>query len=123
MGEDNTYNIQANIIRADLTLSLQLPKLAFLFAENEQFVGEWQLLDIGLSEEAINEKETDFVLAEHGDMPPMLKVRSKFCAQGKLRPGLADSRFARNGGSLGACGTRLSAFRHRVADCPYSFLQ
>ena len=59
MGEDNTYNIQANIIRADLTLSLQLPKLAFLFAENEQFVGEWQLLDIGLSEEAINEKETD----------------------------------------------------------------
>ena len=53
MGEDNTYNIQANIIRADLTLSLQLPKLAFLFAENEPFVGEWQLLDIGLSEEAI----------------------------------------------------------------------
>ena len=45
MGEDNTYNIQANIIRADLTLSLQLPKLAFLFAENEPFVGEWQLLD------------------------------------------------------------------------------
>ena len=38
MGEDNTYNIQANIIRADLTLSLQLPKLAFLFAENEQWV-------------------------------------------------------------------------------------
>ena len=60
MGEDNTYNIQANIIRADLTLSLQLPKLAFLFAENEPFVGEWQLLDIGLSEEAITEKETDF---------------------------------------------------------------
>lgn len=76
MGEDNTYNIQANIIRADLTLSLQLPKLAFLFAENEPFVGEWQLLDIGLSEEAITEKETDFALTEHEDMASVLAARA-----------------------------------------------
>ena len=47
MGEDNTYNVHTNIVRAHLTLSLQLPKLAFLFAENEPYVGEWQLLDIG----------------------------------------------------------------------------
>ena len=38
MGEDNTYNIQTNIVHAHLTLSLQLPKLAFLFAENEPYV-------------------------------------------------------------------------------------
>ena len=53
MGEDNTYNVHTNIVRAHLTLSLQLPKLAFLFAENEPYVGEWQLLDIGLSEDVI----------------------------------------------------------------------
>ena len=45
MGEENTFNVKANIIRAQLTLSLQLPKLAFLFAENSEFVGEWKLLD------------------------------------------------------------------------------
>ena len=105
MGEDNTYNIQANIIRADLTLSLQLPKLAFLFAENEQFVGEWQLLDIGLSEEAINEKETDFVLAEHGDMPPMLKVRSKFAHKGNFGRALLIA------GSQGMAGASVLAAR------------
>lgn len=33
MGEDNSNNIRQNIIRADLTLSIQLPKLSFLFAE------------------------------------------------------------------------------------------
>ena len=38
MGEDNTYNVHTNIVRAHLTLSLQLPKLAFLFAENEPYV-------------------------------------------------------------------------------------
>ena len=105
MGEDNTYNIQANIIRADLTLSLQLPKLAFLFAENEQFVGEWQLLDIGLSEEAINEKETDFALTEHGDMPPMLKVRSKFAHKGNFGRALLIA------GSQGMAGASVLAAR------------
>ena len=62
MGEENTFNVRANIVRADVTLSLQLPKLAFLFAENQEFVGEWELLDIGLSEDAIEETDTDYFL-------------------------------------------------------------
>ena len=44
MGEDNTFNTASAIVRADLTLSLQLPKLSFFFAENEAYVGEWRLL-------------------------------------------------------------------------------
>ena len=38
MCEDNTYNIRQNMIRADVTLSIQLPKLSFLFPENEDIV-------------------------------------------------------------------------------------
>ena len=60
MCEDNTYNVSSAIVRADLTLSLQLPKLAFLFAENEAYVGEWRLLDIRLSAEAIAHTPTDY---------------------------------------------------------------
>ncbi|MDE6806840.1 MAG: NAD(P)H-hydrate epimerase, partial [Prevotella sp.] len=45
MTEDNTYNVQANIVRADLTLTLQQIKLSFLFAENQQFIGELKVLD------------------------------------------------------------------------------
>ena len=52
MGEDNTYNVRANTIRADLTLTLQQPKLSFLFAENQQYVGRFKTLDIGISAEA-----------------------------------------------------------------------
>lgn len=29
MGEDNTYNIRQNIMRADVTLSIQLPNFRF----------------------------------------------------------------------------------------------
>ena len=105
MGEDNTYNIQANFIRADLTLSLQLPKLAFLFAENEPFVGEWQLLDIGLSEEAITEKETDFALTEHEDIASVLKPRGKFAHKGSFGRALLIA------GSQGMAGASVLAAR------------
>ena len=105
MGGDNTYNIQANIIRADLTLSLQLPKLAFLFAENAPFVGEWQLLDIGLSEEAIEEKETDFALTEHEDVASMLKPRGKFAHKGNFGRALLIA------GSQGMAGASVLAAR------------
>lgn len=105
MGEDNTYNVQSNIVRADLTLSLQLPKLAFLFAENEPFVGEWRLLDIGLSEEAMEEMETDFYLSEHEDMPGLLKPRTKFAHKGNFGRALLIA------GSQGMAGASVLAAR------------
>ena len=78
MGEENTFNVKANIIRAQLTLSLQLPKLAFLFAENSEFVGEWKLLDINLSREAIEETESNYALLEAEEIHALIKPRNTF---------------------------------------------
>lgn len=105
MGEDNTYNVSSNIIRADLTLSLQLPKLAFLFAENAPYVGEWQLLDIGLSEDAMEEMETNFCLLENEDMPHLLKPRGKFAHKGNFGRALLIA------GSQGMAGASVLAAR------------
>lgn len=102
-GEDNTYNIQAHIIRANLTLSLQLPKLAFLFAENAPYVGEWRLLDIGLSQEAIEQTEADYVLTENDDILPMLKPRGKFAHKGNFGRALLIA------GSQGMAGASVLA--------------
>jgi NAD(P)H-hydrate epimerase len=82
MGEDNTYNIRTNIVRADLTLSLQLPKLAFLFAENANVLGEWDLLDIGISSEAIEETDTNYEILEADEIRSLMKVRSRFDHKG-----------------------------------------
>lgn len=103
MGEDNTYNIQSCIVQADLTLSLQLPKLAFLFAENEPYVGEWQLLDIGLSEEAMDEMETDFCLLDNEEMPYLVKSRTKFAHKGDFGRALLIA------GSQGMAGASVLA--------------
>ena len=103
MGEDNSFNVSSCIVRADLTLSLQLPKLAFLFAENELFVGEWRLLDIGLSQEAIDALSTDYALTEPADMALLLKPRDKFAHKGKFGRALLIA------GSLGMAGASVLA--------------
>lgn len=103
MGEENTFNVRANIIRAHLTLSLQLPKLAFLFAENQEFVGEWELLDIGLSEDAIEDTDTDYFLLEGEDMQYLLKPREKFAHKGDFGRALLIA------GSQGMAGASVLA--------------
>lgn len=103
MGEDNTYNVHSCIVQAHLTLSLQLPKLAFLFPENQIYLGQWQLLDIGLSEEAIDEIDTHFYLVENEDMPYLLKSRTKFAHKGDFGRALLIA------GSQGMAGASVLA--------------
>lgn len=105
MGEENTFNIKANIIRATLTLSLQLPKLSFLFAENAEFVGEWRLLDIQLSPEAIEETETNYELLEVEDIQVLIKPRPQFAHKGTFGHGLLVA------GSYGMAGASTLAAR------------
>ena len=59
MGEGNEP-MQQMIVLATLTLTLQFPKLSLLLAENEPFVGELKVLDIGLSSEAIANTPSEF---------------------------------------------------------------
>lgn len=105
MCEENTFNIRANIIRANLTLSLQLPKLSFLFAENAEFVGEWKLLDIQLSPEAIEETETNYELLEVEDIQVLIKSRPQFAHKGIFGHALLIA------GSYGMAGASILAAR------------
>lgn len=101
MGEDNSHNIPANIIRADLTLTLQLPKLSFLFAENEPYVGKWQRLDIGLSEEGMDGISSDYYLTGSDDIAYLMKPRGKFTHKGSYGRALLIA------GSLGMAGASV----------------
>lgn len=88
MGEDNAGNLPAHIIRAQLTLTLQTPKLSFLFAENAPYVGEWEVLDIGLNEEAMEEMATNFYLTEPEETDGWVKPREKFAHKGDFGRGM-----------------------------------
>lgn len=72
------------VFNADYTLSFQFPKLAFLWPENEFYVGEWHILDIGLSEKYISETETPFYFLTHSFIKSLYRHRAKFSHKGSF---------------------------------------
>ncbi len=70
------------IVRADLTLTFQFPRLAFMFAQFDMFVGRWHILDIGLHPVAIEKASTNRFLIEPANLKSWLKVRSTFAHKG-----------------------------------------
>ncbi|AMR27927.1 hypothetical protein A0257_13065 [Hymenobacter psoromatis] len=52
----------APVVRAAHTISFGLPKLAFLLPQNAEFVGEWHVVDIGLSPDFIAQADTPWHL-------------------------------------------------------------
>ena len=69
-------------VKADFTYTLQFPKPAFFFAENEIFIGEWKVIDIQLSADAIQEMPTCYNYIETADAKNRLKERSLFSHKG-----------------------------------------
>ncbi len=80
--EDNRSNNHKHIIRANYTLTFQFPKLAFMFASNDQYVGQWYLLDIGLDADAIRQANTRFFFLQSSDVKALYRPRRKFAHKG-----------------------------------------
>ncbi len=87
------------IIKADYTLSFQFPKLSFLLPENEVYVGNWEILDIGLSPKFINSVATTNYFLVREDIIPLLLGRAKFSHKGTFGHALI---IAGSKGSMGA---------------------
>ncbi len=106
--EDNSTN-DNSIIRADYTFTFQLPKLAFLFPENDKYVGEWQLLNIGLNQDFINAQETPWHFLLPDDLKSGYKFRKKFDHKGTFGHGLLIA------GSYGKSGAAVLASKAALA--------
>lgn len=88
MGEDNSRNEQEAIIRADYTFTFQFPKLAFMFPENYPFVGEWEIVDIGLCPEIVRSLPTDYFYLSEDFISGLLPRPGKFAHKGTNGHGL-----------------------------------
>ena len=105
MCEDNTYNVMNHIVKANYTFTLQYPKLAFFFAENEQYVGQWEVLDIGVKDPMTEETHSPYYFTEQADLLPLLKSRSKFAHKGSVGHALLIA------GKRGMAGAAILAAR------------
>lgn len=105
MAEDNTYNVRANIIRATLTLTLQQPKLSFLFPENQQYIGRLRTLDIRISSEGIANTDAQYVMVEEQTIRSLIMPRNAFANKGTMGHALLIA------GSYGMGGAAILAAR------------
>ncbi|MBO5157718.1 MAG: NAD(P)H-hydrate dehydratase [Prevotella sp.] len=103
MPEDNTYNVRANMIRADITLTLHQKKLSFFFAENQQITGEVRTLDIGLHEKGMEEMSAVYSIMEENEVCRRLLTRDDFAHKGQMGNALLVA------GSAGMCGAAILA--------------
>jgi ADP-dependent NAD(P)H-hydrate dehydratase / NAD(P)H-hydrate epimerase len=103
MSERNENKATENIIKARLTLTFQFPKISFLFAENAIYTGRWEVLDIKLHQEAIENTPSNYFLTDKETVTRIVKRRSKFSHKGDFGHALLIA------GSYGKMGASLLA--------------
>ncbi len=70
------------IVKAQYTISFQVPKLAFMLPQHEEYVGDWYILYIGLSRECIEATETNYYYSDEHLIKTLVRTRSKFSHKG-----------------------------------------
>lgn len=76
MCESNINNDPSHIVRADLTLTFQNPKLSQLMDDNYQYVGALEILDIGLSKSYSDQLFTPYQLIDTSLVSSLRRYRS-----------------------------------------------
>ena len=98
-----TAHSSSPILKADYTLTFQFPKLAFMFPEYDPYVGKWEVLDINLHKDFIDNAETLNFYATEDVVKPILRKRAKFSHKGTYGHALLVA------GSSGKTGAALLA--------------
>lgn len=71
-----------SVIRAQLVITFQRPKLNFLLPESEEFVGQFITADIGLNEHFIQETDSPYFFLTENDISERLHNRKPFSHKG-----------------------------------------
>ena len=79
--EWNAGTNHRDMVHADLTLTFQFPKLAFMFEDNAGVVGEWKVLDIDLDQKKIKETTPEYKFVEGYMVRAHLRKRFPFTAK------------------------------------------
>lgn len=96
------------VIHATHTISFAAPKFAFLFAENEKYVGSWHILDIGLDKKFIASLPSKNFLVEKKDIASLFPERKKFSHKGTYGHALIAA------GSYGMMGAAVLCTRAAI---------
>ncbi|TCD04670.1 NAD(P)H-hydrate dehydratase [Pedobacter frigidisoli] len=101
-----------NGIKAYKTICFQRPKINFFFPESVLATEKYEVVDIGLDEDFIQQQQSDFFLAEEIDIANILKIRKPFSHKGTYGHALI---IAGNANTMGAALLSSMACMHAGA--------
>ncbi len=104
-GDWNPQIVNRNTIHATLTLAIQFPRISFFIPDNAELIGEWKIIDIGLSEKAIATSPANFCLVEQRDVHRRMRHRKEFASKADFGSGILYA------GSYGMMGAAILAAR------------
>jgi hydroxyethylthiazole kinase-like uncharacterized protein yjeF len=125
---DQPQPADSAVVRARHTVSFGLPKLAFLLPQNAEYMGEWCIEDIGLSQRFIAETATPWHYTNAAAVAGALPARPKFSHKGTFGHALllAGSR-GKMGAAVLAAGACLRSgvglLTAHVPACGYEIFQ
>ncbi|QXP79491.1 MULTISPECIES: NAD(P)H-hydrate dehydratase [Winogradskyella] len=79
---DEAVEDENAVVYANYTLSFQSPKLVFFLPDTAKFIGQWEILDIGLDREYLMQTETKAELIFKQEVLPLYRPRDKFSHKG-----------------------------------------
>lgn len=91
------------IIKANTTLTFQMPKLSFFLPESSRYSGNWHVLNIGLSHKFIQTQESPYRMISKNKMQKMRKKRALQSHKGNYGHALLIA------GSYGTMGAAIIA--------------
>ena len=103
MMEDNSKLDRKNIINATATLTFEAPKLAFMFADNAQHVGDLYILNIGIDKQFLSEQKSLNHYITREKIAATIHPRPKFSHKGNYGHALLIA------GSYGKMGAAVLA--------------
>ncbi|MFO7616510.1 MAG: NAD(P)H-hydrate dehydratase [Bacteroidales bacterium] len=107
-GDDNRTNSRKHVVKATVTYSFQIPKLAFFLPENQEYVGRWSVIPIGLHPKFIENCVTPWHYTCQADVADWLTPRSKFDHKGRFGHAILFC------GSTGKMGAAILAARAAI---------
>lgn len=93
----------ANVFKANIVYTFQLPKLALLLPESKEYVKEFEVVDINLDADAIAKAETTKYFVDKDSVKTQLQIGTKFDHKGTFGHALLI------GGSYGRIGAMVLA--------------
>ncbi|MDT3404372.1 NAD(P)H-hydrate dehydratase [Mucilaginibacter terrae] len=102
---DGELEETATILKADLVITFQQPKINFLLPESAPYIDCWEAVNIGLDEGFIRSLQSPYQMVEEKDVRAILKPRAKFSHKGTYGHALIIAGQAKTMGAALLCSS------------------